>query len=317
MLNTKSDYLTILVATYNRLSLLQKTLDSISNGARCSHEIIVIDGGSTDGTIEYLKSHSGITSVFQGELLGTSRCYNRVWREIESKYTCWLSDDTEVVTGSLDIAVHILEKHPEFGMVGLKMKDVVGPARDIPYSGGLSVYGILNCNHGVLSTALLRSVGYFNENYRSYFIDPDLTASVLCTGKCIVMTKRINIYHYRAYTETGETVEEQMKREMGGIDNEKIYQEKFRFLEASLTPGVWIKKQVGRCLGKILFLQSRPDSIRFRLNHCDRINITHGRFIRLTDPLENIRHPYHLVQKIPAKLLISEANPYRHLVGQC
>ena len=53
MLNVRSDYSVILVTTYSRLDLLKRTLDSIAAGTRCSHEIIVIDGGPTDGTIEW------------------------------------------------------------------------------------------------------------------------------------------------------------------------------------------------------------------------------------------------------------------------
>lgn len=313
MLNTRSDYLVILVATYNRLHLLKRTLDSIAAGTRCSHEIIVIDGGSTDGTIEYLKSHPGITLVFQGKLLGTSRCYNQVWKQVESKYTVWLSDDTEIVDGTLDLAVSILETNPEIGMVGLKMKDTQGPAKTRPYLGGLSQYGILTCNHGVLSMHLLRSVGYFNEDYRSYSIDPDLTASVLCTGKSVAMTRHVSVLHHREWAE--HEGKEKVLREMGGIDNSKIYHEKFKFLKASRTFSVRVRGRVVRYLARILFLRATPDSKRLGLNHRDWYNLAGGRFICLTDPLENMRRPYYLVQRIPRSLLVLETNPYRHLVG--
>src|SRR5574341_384263 len=221
MLNTRSNYLVILVATYNRLDLLKRTVNSIIRGTKCSHEVIVIDGGSTDGTIEYLEGHPDITSVFQGRLLGTARCYNEVWRQTDSLYTCWLSDDTEIVSGSLDLAVNVLETHPEIGMVGLKMKDVAGPWKEVPYVGGLSEYGIINCNHGVLSTNLLRAVGYFNEMYRSYTIDTDLTTSVLCAGTSVVMTKNLSVLHHREWAEQ-ETLEK-MVRDQGGIDNKSVY----------------------------------------------------------------------------------------------
>lgn len=313
MFNRRSDYLVILVATYNRIDLLKRTLDSIANGTRCSHEIIVIDGGSTDGTIEYLKLHPSITPMFQGKLLGTARAYNQVWRQIESKYTCWLSDDTEIVDGSLDLAVNILETHPEIGMVGLKMKDTMGPWNHEPYMGGLSEYGILTCNHGVLSPDLLKSVGYFNEAYRSYTIDPDLTASVLCTGKSVVMTKRISLPHHREWA--NHEGEEKIKRDMGGIDNAKIYREKFEFLEVPRIHPSRIKARLGRYVEQILWLHSGPGSLRFGLKRRDWHNLSRGRFIRLTDPLENMRHPYHLVQRIPRSLLTLETNPYRHLVG--
>ena len=229
-LNVQSDYLVVLVATYNRMALLSRTLDSISAGTECPHEIIVIDGGSTDGTVEYLRADPSLTKVFQGALIGTAGSYNQAWRRIESRYTCWLSDDTELVEGSLDLAVRILEEKPSIGMVGLKMKDTEGARKDRAYLGGISKYGILNCNHGVLRTELLRSVGYFNEDYRSYTIDPDLTASVLSAGKAVVMTKQISVLHHRTWDQDGN-FDDRARREMGGIDNPAIYSKKFRYLD--------------------------------------------------------------------------------------
>jgi GT2 family glycosyltransferase len=337
MINKRSNYLVILVATYNRLHLLRRVVDSIIRGTRCSFEIIVIDGGSTDGTIEYLKSHPDITPVFQGKLLGTARAYNRVWRHIESKYTCWLSDDTEVVEGSLDLAVNILESNPEIGMVGLKMKDVVGPWKNVPYMGSVSMYGIINCNHGVLRVDSLRSVGYFNESYRAYMIDPDLTASILCTGKSVVLTKSISILHHREWAENVD-VKDKIKREQGGINNKRIYMEKFSFLRnspkllvfhqqrsrlhrhATVGPFHVDSDTLKMCriwlgyLRQILFLGAGPDAVRLGLNWCDWNNLIYGRFVRLTDPLDCKNFPYYLVQRLPRHLLLSGANPYRHLV---
>ena len=313
MLNRRSNHLVVLVATHNRIDLLKRSLASVLDGTKCSHEVIVIDGGSTDGTVDYLKSRPDVTPVFQAELLGTARAYNEVWRQIESKYTCWLSDDTEMLPGSLDLAVGILEAHPEIGMVGLKMKDTAGPWKTEPYKGALSAYGILNCNHGVLPTDLLRSVGYFNEGYRSYTIDPDLTASVLCAGRRVVMTKRVCLLHHRSWAEH-EDVQVKVKRETAGIDNKAIYGEKFKFLKTSKTLVARAQARLGVYVGRILFNGSKPESRRLGVNRRDWRNITRGRFIRLTDPLANIPHPYHLTQKIPSRLLMSKTNPYIDLV---
>ncbi|OGP72664.1 MAG: hypothetical protein A2Y80_03105 [Deltaproteobacteria bacterium RBG_13_58_19] len=312
MLNQRSDYLVILVGSYNRKKSLKRALDSISRGTRGSHEIIVVDGGSVDGTIEYLQSHPGITPVFQGQMLGLARSFNQVWREVESKYTCWLSDDTELVDGSLDLAVEILEKHPEIGMVGLKTRDTQRTGVQLPYTGGISHYGILNCNHGVLPTALLRAAGYFNESYHSYLVDPDLTASVLCTGKLVAMTEPIGVLHHREYINDEN---ERVRRKREAHKGVPVYLEKFQFLDVPPPLSFQIRSLILRHLGRVLFANAPRDMVRFGLNKRDWRNIAEGRFIKLTDPWNNRRERFHLVQKIPYRLLSLNTNPLRHLVA--
>ena len=308
-INQKSDYLTILIGSFNRLELLKKSINSIKNQTRCPYEIIVIDGGSTDGTIEYLNAQQDITSVFQGELFGASRAYNDVWRQIDSKYTCWLSDDTELINSGLDLAVQILETNPLIGMVGLKTKDVAGYWTSLPYIGALSIYGILNCNHGVLSMELLRSLGYFNQDYKTYLIDPDLTASVLCTGKKVVMTKGVCILHHREWSDENWKTKVQLTTQ--GIDHSKVYLEKFKFLEKRIFSDrirKWIKRimslpLIDKFLMKIMKLNSR-----------DWLNLTQGRFINPMDVYQNAYNVYHNVQSIPREILDRENNPYKHLL---
>lgn len=310
-LNTRSDYLVVLVGTYNRLELLKKVIDSIHAQTSCSHEIIVIDGGSSDGTIEYLQSRDDVTPVFQGKLLGASRAYNEVWRQVDCKYTCWLSDDTELANGGLDLAVQLLEKDPEIGMVGLKTRDVAGPWTDQAYTGALSEYGILNCNHGVLSMEVLRSVGYFNQDYKTYLIDPDLTASVLCTGRTVVMTKDVCVRHHREWAD--ENWEGKVQGTMNGINHYQIYLDKFAFIQKR-TFVERIRKWIGRAMA--LPLLAGPLMKVMGLNARDWLNLTGGRFIGLLDSIRHVRHSYHNVQRIPKSVLKRERNPYKHLLQE-
>lgn len=308
-LNLRSDFLVILLATCNRLELLRTVVDSIERGTTAPYELIVIDGGSTDGTIDYLQTRPRITPVLQGGLLGTSRSYNGVWRRVDSRYSCWLSDDTEIVAGSLDTAVAILESNPTIGMVGLKTKDTRGPGRHEPYRGGISEYGVLNCNHGVLRTHLARQVNFFNEEYRSYMIDPDLTASILCTGHRVVMTRDVAVLHHREWAE--REGDEKVAREMGGIDNFAVYRRKFAFLAASATFGARVRERLIRYTWRMLFLGTSPGSRRLWLNRRDWMNLGGARFTSPFDPLIHAGRPFHLAQKIPASLRQSPANPYR------
>jgi len=319
VLNKRTNHLVILMGTLNRLAQLRMVVDSILNGTRVPLELIIIDAGSTDGTVEYLQSHQGVTPVFQGARLGHARSHNQVWRHVDSRYTGWLSDDTEIVPGSVDTAVAILEADPTIGMVGLKMKDTMGPGRHEAYRGGLSEYGILNCNHGIMPTDLARRVGFFNEAYRMYTIDPDLTASILSTGHRVVMTKAVSVLHHRAWADDngGDPAADVAKvlRDMGGIDNAAVYRQKFSFLAPSRTLAAWARARIVHYTARILFLGARPGARRLWLNRRDWVNLAGGRFISLLDPLTHMSRPYHLTQAIPQALLESPDNPYRALMA--
>jgi hypothetical protein len=204
-------------------------------------------------------------------------------------------------------------------MVGLKMRDTIGVGKSKPYMGARSIYGIINCNHGVLATRLLRDVGYFNENYRTYGIDPDLTASVLCTGKQVVLTKQASILHHRAgivesNTETNQTDDSpNVNLRDAWVD---VYQQKFKFLDVPIIPYDRTKAWLTQHLKPILFPPEQRNSRRLGFSYRDWRNLIKGRFVSPLDPIQNLFHPYYLTQQIPLPLLRSDANPYRDLVEQ-
>lgn len=313
MLNKKSDFLVILVATCDRLSFLKKTIKSIYKYTRIPFEIIVIDGGSTDGTKDFLSTAGGITPVFQKSNTGAVSAYNSVWKRINCKYTCWLSDDTELTGSGLDTAVKILNAETDIGMVGLKTKDTCGPWSDTPYIGGISKSGILNCNHGVIEYQLLKKIGFFNNKYFSYLMDPDLTASVLCTGKKVVMTKKVFIHHNREWAKNMKA-EEFLNMFKNKISRyQKIYDDKFNFL----IPRASIKENAVNILKKftsnILTFAGHKNIFHMGKKYRDWNNIILSRYINFSDILINKNREYYLVQKIPYKFLSDSGNPYIRL----
>ena len=48
-------FISIITVVYNNVSHIQKTLNSIYSQKYKNYEIIVIDGGSTDGTLDIIK----------------------------------------------------------------------------------------------------------------------------------------------------------------------------------------------------------------------------------------------------------------------
>lgn len=310
MINRWSHHLVIVVGTYNRLMLLRRLLASIAAGTSCDHEVVVIDAGSTDGTVEYLRAQDAVTPVFQGERPGITRAYNRVLRQLDARYVGFMSDDSELVPGSFDLAVSILDAHPGIGLVGLKMRDTQGEGARLSYMGGMSEYGILTATHAFLRMDVLRAIGYFNERYHSYGLDPDLTASVLCAGYRVVITKHVAVLHHRAWV---DDLGEEKERSAASLAAGAVYQEKFAFLDRRPFP-CRLRSALGRVLGAVLFFGRPPGRGRLGIDPQDWRNLRAGCYISLVDPWRSRHRPFYLEQRLPRGILLSPKNPYHHLV---
>jgi len=306
--NRRSKHLVIVVGSRDRLPSLHRSLESIRTGTRTDHEIIVADAGSGSETLAYLRGRADVTLVEQGRLLGYSRAFNEVLRRVDSEFVTFMSDDTETIPGVLDEAIAALESDPQIGMVGLKMKDTIGPWSDEAYLGGLSELGVLTANHGLLRTSLFRALGFFNEDYRSYSADADLTASVLASGRHVVMTKRVSVLHHREWvlSDPGK-----MRRDIAGVDNDEVYRRKFGFLRGARGFTSRVRGPIGRVLLHTLYSTNLR---RLGLSRRDVRNLAWAWFIRPDDPLRTRGLPYHLVQSVHRAALDVPDNPYRALL---
>ena len=296
--------LSIVVGTYNRLASLQKCLDALYKDIHIDHEILVIDAGSTDGTLEYLRHLPDIHLVCDGKLIGQAQSFNRVLKVLEGDYVCWLSDDNLVQDGMLDLAVSVLEKDSRIGMVALKVKDITGPYTDAPYIGGIWESGILNCNQGLLRTALLRDLGGFSEDFRDYGIDADLTTRVLLAGYRVVYTKRVAIHHHRDHETVGWASKEDRARRLD--EGKALYRQKYPFMieknavPKDLTASIFRIFSIGFFL--IAKISRNTKSKQFISSIIrDLVNVSSAAFISKWDLIINFFQPYYLVQKIPEK----------------
>jgi glycosyltransferase involved in cell wall biosynthesis len=67
-MNSRIDFkISIITVVLNRKDLLEKTIESIISQSNNNFEIVIIDGGSTDGTIEIIKKYSDIIYYWVSE----------------------------------------------------------------------------------------------------------------------------------------------------------------------------------------------------------------------------------------------------------
>jgi GT2 family glycosyltransferase len=310
-----SNKLTIVAGTYNRCDQIQRLVESVERETKIPYVLYVTDAGSTDGTVKYLKSVASdvVRPVFVGKLLGQARAYNDIFMQVDTPYVCWVSDDNEIVSNGFDKAVQILDRDRKIGMVGLKVRDKIGPFVKAPYIGGVSSIGILNVNQGVLPTKVLQAVGGFSEEFRDYGIDPDLTAKVLFLGFDVVYTRDIAIHHFRNWSEDTESPEyKQLQKKHEKFRNlyEKTYSQynsPSRYWAYKKRLWDWVRTRGSKHLDLSVNSEKKILGNIPRDYH----NTITAKHISLLDPLLTLGKPYHLRQHYrgpkPAIQLVGDA----------
>jgi len=137
---------------------------------------------------------------------------------------------------------------------------------------------------------------------------PGLTASILCTGHQVVMTRNVAVLHHREWAE--REGDEKVVREMGGHRQLRRLSPEVR-VPVAVAHMARARARAPRLLHRAHpLLGVDPSARRFWLNRRDWLNLAGGRFMSLLDPLLTIGRPYHLVQSIPCGVLASPDNPY-------
>lgn len=200
--------LSVILGSLNRRPFLKKAIDSIRAETDAeSTEIIVVDGGSTDGTLKWLAKQKDIVTIIQhnsGTFNGKpipkqswGYFINLAFKCCRGKYICMLSDDCLIIPGAIKNAIE------EFDTALAKNEKLGGLAfwwRNWPNQTKYSVqyhYNQLNINHGLFLKSALREVGYADEStYKFYSGDVDLCFKLKHAGYEIREATNAYIEHY-------------------------------------------------------------------------------------------------------------------------
>lgn len=84
----------IVVVTYNRLELLKEVVESLRNQTYTECQILVVNNGSTDSTLEWLSLQSDIITITQENCGGAGGFHTGMKYAAENEYDyCWVMDD--------------------------------------------------------------------------------------------------------------------------------------------------------------------------------------------------------------------------------
>jgi GT2 family glycosyltransferase len=117
--------LSIIIVNFNgKQDLLRclASLDQVRNEA--AFEVIVVDNGSRDGSVEACESlYPHWKYIRAGSNLGFAAGCNRGLAAAAALHAMLLNPDTEITPGALPKLLSALETHPQWGIVGPRMVD--------------------------------------------------------------------------------------------------------------------------------------------------------------------------------------------------
>jgi glycosyltransferase involved in cell wall biosynthesis len=110
--------ISVVTGTYNRLRYLTQFIESVrfSIGIGLDYEIIIVDGGSTDGTQAWCKSQSDVVLIEQRELLGAIKAFNAGCNKAIGEYVIIANDDIEFIKYSILNAYSFMQDNPATGI---------------------------------------------------------------------------------------------------------------------------------------------------------------------------------------------------------
>ena len=222
--------LSIVIVSFNARADLERCLHSLHAApiAR-SHEIVVVDNASTDGSADAARRWPGVRVIDTAENFGFAHANNVGIRASTGINLLLLNSDTVVAAGAVDRLLDAVDRHPEVAVVGPRLVDaagraelsfgrMVGPinelrqkiltrghARHWPFVTSLVERATRQeqCPDWVSGACLMvrrrdaEQAGLLDTRYFMYLEDVDFCAAIRARGRRVLFTPDVQVIHLR------------------------------------------------------------------------------------------------------------------------
>lgn len=202
--------LSIITLTLNKLEYTKNFIESLKKYTK-DFELIIVDNGSTDGTVEYIKSMPEIKLIQNAENNGFSKGNNQGIEIAAGEYIGFLNNDILLYPNWFEACKRVFENE-KAGFVSPRHinphYDNTNPEKYIKYFQGFHYdkpyeKSFDECVFSCVITKreVLDKIGVFDENFfPAFFEDNDLKYRAIEAGYGIYVTNEAGFFHFGSVT---------------------------------------------------------------------------------------------------------------------
>ena len=211
----------IIIVSFNARADLERCLDSLHAAPPAApHEILVVDNGSTDGSIDVARRWPDVRVIEVGSNVGFARASNVGIRAGRGANLLLLNSDTVVPPAAIDRLLAELDRDRDVAVVGPRLVDATGRAelsfgrmigplnelrqKRLAHSAAVDVLTRHRQYPDWVSGACLlarradaEGVGLLDERYFMYTEDVDFCAAIRARGRRVLFTPDVEVVHLR------------------------------------------------------------------------------------------------------------------------
>ncbi|MBN1319910.1 MAG: glycosyltransferase family 2 protein [Thermoleophilia bacterium] len=208
----------VIVPNWNGLSHLPGCLDSLAAQSFADFEVLVVDNGSSDGSVAWIREHHPEVRVVQRpDNGGFSRAVNAGIAAARGEYVALLNNDTAADDGWLGALVGALDEHQAYDFAASKMILFYDPERLNAAGDTFAFARLAATNRGIgqpvsrynkpervlgacagaalYRRALFEEVGLFDEDFFLTAEDTDFNLRCLIAGKRCLYVPGAQVRH--------------------------------------------------------------------------------------------------------------------------
>lgn len=110
--------ITVITPSFNQSAFLEKTICSVLDQGYPNLKYIIIDGGSTDGSVDVIKRYQDRLAYWEsGPDSGQSNAINKGLKRATGDWVCWQNSDDVFYPFSFELVAKAISKNPDLDFI--------------------------------------------------------------------------------------------------------------------------------------------------------------------------------------------------------